>query len=577
MRSFSITTPTPSIKLESSRQGSVAFAITNALDRKMRGRASVQPLGDTKAEWLALTGDTERDFAASETHQFSVKLALPPSAPAGQYPFQLVVVNVESPDEDYVIGPTVSFDAPAPPVPVKKKPFPWWIPAGAGALVLLLVLIGVAIHHHHEHAGTGGSGRPEAADTTTSVDFDGANSFVDLGTPGRLNFPDEVTVEAWVRPTATDGLRAIFQHGGANTTGLTLRINDGKYEAGSVDGGSHLVSFPVPSEDVGQWVHLAAVYSGNQWILYRNGKQVAVQADDTGALATPEPWAIGARGGSGGQYFKGRIRDVRLYRLPRTPQQVQADMKTPVNKDELGFVSAWMLGEGQGTLVRDAARNPSHGALRNATWATPNAPRGLEFNGTSTFVDLQSPDSLNFTGPITFEAWIRPRSPAGVQNVVAHGYGTNSEVFLRIVAGQYQVGSWVIWTSAVATAPIPPTDYGQWIHLAGVYDGAQWILYRNGEQVGVGPGPSGAQPVDKPWAIGARGGGGERFFNGSMRDVQLWRGARSAVQVQADMNGPLEGNEPGLVGYWLLNEGSGTTAHDKSPSKNNGTIQDPVW
>ncbi len=580
MRSFSITTPVPSIRMDASRQGSCAFAVTNALERPMRGRATLQPMGATKPEWLSLSGTDERTFAAGETHQFSVKLALPPEAPAGSYPFQLVVVNVDNPDEDYTTGPTISFEAPAPAQPVKRKPFPWWIPAAAGAVVLLIVVLVLALRNRGpEEPGTGGSGQPAAEVIFTSPDFDGANSFVDLGAPGRLNFPDEITLEAWVRPKAIDGIRPIIQHGAVSTAAV-LRINDKKYEVGSANGGTHLATSPVPEEDVGQWVHLAGVYDGAQWILYRNGQQVASEPAATGALLSTEPWALGSQGNSAGGHFKGQLRDVRVWRIPRTQQEVQSDMNTELKGTELGLAGWWRLGEGQGSSVRDSSRNQNHGTLRNSAWITPTTPRYLEFNGTSTFVDLGNPPRLNFAGPLTLEAWVRPRTLLPMQNILAHGFHDNpfSEIYLRQFFGHFQAGANGNGTGSGVSAPVPSTDLGQWVHVAGVFDGTNWTLYRNGEQLAVtASAPNAVVPMDKPWAIGARGGGGERFFNGGLREVRIWQGARSPQQLQAEMNNSLRGDEPGLLGYWPLNEGEGTTAKDLSRNQNHGTIHDPLW
>jgi hypothetical protein len=252
-------------------------------------------------------------------------------------------------------------------------------------------------------------------------------------------------------------------------------------------------------------------------------------------------------------------------------------MNTDLQGTELGLAGWWRLGEGQGTSTRDSSRNQNHGTLRGGAWMTPTTPRYLEFNGTSTFVDLGNPDRYNFTGPITLEAWVRPRTLLPLQNILAHGFGTSSEVYLRQVFGQYQAGAWGNMTGSGTTASVPPGDLGQWVHLAGVYDGGTWTLYRNGEQLSQVPAPSGIFPVDKEWAIGARGGGGERFFDGSIRDVRLWQAARTPMQIQAEMNARLRGDEPGLIGYWLLNEGEGTTAKDSSRSENHGTITDPLW
>ena len=51
------------------------------------------------------------------------------------------------------------------------------------------------------------------------------------------------------------------------------------------------------------------------------------------------------------------------------------------------------------------------------------------------------------------------------------------------------------------------------------------------------------------------------------------RDTEGAVRFLAE----LAGTEPGLLGYWKLSEGQGTTAHDSSPNKNDGTISGASW
>ena len=41
----------------------------------------------------------------------------------------------------------------------------------------------------------------------------GTNAYVDLGNPTNLNISGTITIQAWIKPTATDGLRAIIEHG----------------------------------------------------------------------------------------------------------------------------------------------------------------------------------------------------------------------------------------------------------------------------------------------------------------------------------------------------------------------------
>jgi hypothetical protein len=74
----------------------------------------------------------------------------------------------------------------------------------------------------------------------------------------------------------------------------------------------------------------------------------------------------------------------------------------------------------------------------------------------------------------------------------------------------------------------------------------------------------------------------DSFFQGSIEDLHIWNSARSTSQIQRDMN-QVTGNEPGLVLYYPLDEGQGTTAYDRTASHYNGTLlstipgDQPAW
>jgi VCBS repeat-containing protein len=50
--------------------------------------------------------------------------------------------------------------------------------------------------------------------------------------------------------------------------------------------------------------------------------------------------------------------------------------------------------------------------------------------------------------------------------------------------------------------------------------------------------------------------------SGSIAEVRVWNVARSGAEIAASMSSTLTGDETGLVGYWPLNDGSGTIALD---------------
>ncbi len=80
---------------------------------------------------------------------------------------------------------------------------------------------------------------------------------------------------------------------------------------------------------VSAWSHLAATYDGVTLRLFVNGTQVSSKAQ-TGLLATSSnPLQIGGDA-IYGQYFTGRIDEVRVYRVALTQAEIQADMARPL-------------------------------------------------------------------------------------------------------------------------------------------------------------------------------------------------------------------------------------------------------
>ncbi|WP_158501505.1 LamG domain-containing protein [Vitiosangium sp. GDMCC 1.1324] len=375
VRSFAITTSTPVLRLDGSGKGEVTFTVTNALGRPVRARALLEPEGNARGEWLTLVGEPERDFAPDGTHQYTVRVDIPPGTPEGTYAFRLSSVSVENPDEDFAVGPSVGFQVSRPVVPVRPKQFPWWVVALASGL-FLIVLVSFLVARAHREGGTGGSG---SADTHVFLRFDGTGVFVDLGNPRSLNIEGPVTLEAWIRPQALDSLRDVVAHGYSIDPAreVVLRISDGTYQAGSWDGLEHFAGAPAPGSDVGQWVHLAGVFDGTQWLLYRNGELLASsgpQAPDS-VRASAAPWAIGAKGGGIERAFLGDIRDVRVWNVARSQEEIRTDMTRAPKKDAPGLMGYWPIDEGQGNIVRDVSTQQNHGVIRGAEWGGPAKKR----------------------------------------------------------------------------------------------------------------------------------------------------------------------------------------------------------
>lgn len=229
------------------------------------------------------------------------------------------------------------------------------------------------------------------------------------------------------------------------------------------------------------------------------------------------------------------------------------------------------------TDARDqaTANGAQDGTLYNGAFVTPEGrigPGALSLDGLNDHVSLGNPPVLQITGQITMAAWVKARSaPAQTfGNILAKGYwlNPNSEIFLRYAG---QIDSWRVasWDGTVHGTEVPGAsgDLGQWVHLVGTYDGSRWNLYRNGILAASTPAATGAIDVPSNWAIGARGTGTERFFDGLIDEVYLFDSALGLDDIQKlySGSGP-EWPNPAYPGATSWQTGIGGLGYDETGS-----------
>jgi hypothetical protein len=164
-----------------------------------------------------------------------------------------------------------------------------------------------------------------------ALSFNGINNLVVVNSSASLNVTTAITVSAWVFPTAAQsGWRTVLQREvdayflDASNDGGALRPAAG----GTFNGVVRNVLAP-SAVAVNAWTHLAYTYDGAAIRLFVNGTQVAT-APGTGILETnTKPLRIGGNSPYG-EFFTGRIDEVRIYNRALTAAEIQSDMAAPV-------------------------------------------------------------------------------------------------------------------------------------------------------------------------------------------------------------------------------------------------------
>ena len=166
--------------------------------------------------------------------------------------------------------------------------------------------------------------------------FNGSNSLVSIADSDLLDFTTDMTIEAWVYPTVTPNTwKTIILKEAPGFYVYALYLSPTRRPAAVVVSNGQEHGFEGSSMlPLNTWSHLALAYDGTTLRLYVNGSlagsltvSAAVQTS-TGALR------IGGNSVWGGEYFTGRIDDVRIYSSSLSPAEIQTDMSTPVGESE---------------------------------------------------------------------------------------------------------------------------------------------------------------------------------------------------------------------------------------------------
>ena len=183
-----------------------------------------------------------------------------------------------------------------------------------------------------DSSGQGNGGTVASGAWTTlgkfgsAITFNGTSTRVTVPSASSLNLTN-MTLEAWVYPTA----------GGNQWRDVVYRGPDDNYYLESASGIGPPATGGAFSPTVygtsalalNTWTHLAATYDGQMVRLYVNGTQVGSRAETAPMQPSTGLLTIGSDP-TYGQYFAGRIDEVRVYNAALTQAQIQADMATPI-------------------------------------------------------------------------------------------------------------------------------------------------------------------------------------------------------------------------------------------------------
>lgn len=163
-----------------------------------------------------------------------------------------------------------------------------------------------------------------------ALNFNGTSAFVYVKPTAVLNPGGAMTLEAWVRPAATQsGWRTIVQKEVDNYFLHASSSGALRPAMGGTFGTTKTMVAGTSALPVGAWSHLASTYDGATARLYVNGVLVASKAQTGAIQASNNALRIGGNVPYG-EFFRGLIDEVRLYNRALAVTEIQADMAAPL-------------------------------------------------------------------------------------------------------------------------------------------------------------------------------------------------------------------------------------------------------
>jgi len=457
-----------------------------------------------------------------------------------------------------------------------------------------------------------------------ALSFDGSNDYINLA-QNRLNTQLQgapgITFSVWIKydtlPDLSQDGNVIFTHGinvGSNGSYLNLRADagsEGMVQIITRSGAGDALQRKSSALKLvsGQWYHVVGVgdFPNDLSYIYINGvlsggAQSTTYANNSyvGGTASVGNDKIGADL-NGIEPFDGKIDDLRIYGRALSATEVaalygsrSAKFTTP---SSTGLVGYWSMDDATSTIASDFSGKGNNGILQSGTsWSSGKRGAATSFNGTTGFIDLSAPASLNLASVnrFTLSAWVYPTSAPNDLSVITemflptnltvqYGIGFDMDGITnasRLAVGFFD-GTWRIVRDSVNVA------VNAWTHIAGTWDGTTLSLYKNGVLVNSGA-PGGSLPAtnfDKV-VIGKRHdlAGAIDFFPGKIDEARIYNRALSAAEIaglyrsgqvitNASQNTKLTN---GLVGLWSFNGQDITWGsnfmRDGSGNGNNGTL-----
>lgn len=199
----------------------------------------------------------------------------------------------------------------------------------------------------------------------------------------------------------------------------------------------------------------------------------------------------------------------------------------------------------------------------------------LSLDGVDSYVELGTPQDLLLSSnhPFTWEGWLYFKAFSDRDMLACKNNGRDNDPYDYLLGIRDSNTYMSAYDGASWHDILYSVNINEWVHLAFAFDGNTIRFYVNGVKIGE-TSYSWTQDASNNLKIG--GYAPEKGINGYYSDVRFWSTSRTEEQINYYKSYRIIGDEAGLLAYYILDEGSGTTATDSAGS-NDGVLVNGAW
>jgi hypothetical protein len=401
-----------------------------------------------------------------------------------------------------------------------------------------------------------------------SLQLDGVDDYATVG-DWAMPTPYSFTIATWIRLNTTEDNQAIaHQIKPDGRLGFLLYYSKaenrwGFQRANPDDPAQVATVFSARPPALNTWTHLVATYdeAENQLRLYVNGVLQGTvpynhYLDATGVFEVGR-WRYA---GHTGVPLKAKLDQMHVYNRILTRDEIANLVQLPnsggIPQPEL--VGHWRFDETSGTAAADSSGYGATATLEGGASLVTDPVRGRALKVDSSLAGRATAGTqIDGSGSFTVMAFVKPDSAARRGYVLTSGSaGTTPNGYESYGLGlsRNDPDRWVFTrrgmrgtahedvVATVSSAALEQEDYGEWVHLAAVYDSTTqtMFLYRDGVLQFQGGGDEGlafaaAWHSGGPIVIGGEVNGAPptSTFAGLIDDVRAYAGAMTEGQIRA--------------------------------------------